>query len=84
MRYERLRAQSIHYAEEYEQRADYIFIRRGMLIWMKFLAHHENRKIYPEQKETFEQMKPLEATSNIVLLVANMVINNHLQGGHHV
>jgi hypothetical protein len=85
MRYERLRAQSIiHYSQSHEQRGEYIFIKRGMLLWMKSLAHHENRKMYPEQRGAFEQNKPLEVNSNIVMLVANMVINNHVQGEHHV
>jgi hypothetical protein len=80
MRYERLREQSIHYSQCSEHEGAGIFIRRGMFIWMKFLASHENKKATFDRSDGTKKIIPSNLNSTIVLLLANMVINNHLQG----
>ncbi len=78
MRYERLRDNIVHCSGSNVQGAS-ILIRRGMFVWMKTWACLENKRTYPDSDTNREEPLASDLYNNAVLLLANMVINNHLQ-----
>jgi hypothetical protein len=50
-----------------------------MFVWMKTWACFENKRTYFDSDNNREEILASDLYNNAVLLMANMVINNHLQ-----
>ena len=79
MRYERLRARILHFSGSHGHEGASILIRRGMFVWMKTWACLGNKRTYPDSYSNREEPVASDLYNNAVLLMANMIINNHLQ-----
>ena len=79
MRYERLRAQVINCSGSHGHEGAAILMRRGMYGWMKTWACLENKRTYCNPDNNTEDILLSDLYNNAVLLMANMVMNNHLQ-----
>ena len=79
MRYERVRAQIIHCSGGRGYEGASILMRRGMYVWMKTWACLENKRTYFDSDNNTEGILASDIYNNAILLMANMVINNHLQ-----
>jgi len=83
MRYEQLRSQILDCPGNPRHEGASIFIRRGMLVWMKScVIKYDKRDSKP--LKTSGNVLPSDSKNAVTLLLANMVLNNHQQGVYNV
>jgi len=79
MRYEHLRSQILDCPGNLRHEGASIFIRRGMLVWMKScVIKYDKRESKP--LKTSGNVLPSDLKNAVTLLLANMVLNNHQNG----